>query len=49
MGSFEVQCNGTLLFSKLNLGYFPHVPSAVARIFSFIHDSKNGNDLSKYS
>ena len=48
MGSFEVSCNGTLLFSKLSLGYFPHIPSVVVRIFGFIDDVKNGNDLTKY-
>jgi hypothetical protein len=37
------------LFSKLHLGYFPHVPSATNRILSFIDDSKNGRDLKKYS
>lgn len=49
MGSFEITCNGTLLFSKLSLGYFPYVPSAVSRILSFIDDSKKGNDLKKYT
>lgn len=49
MGSFEITCNGTVLFSKLSLGYFPHVPSATARIMSFIDDYKNGRDVSKYS
>ena len=48
MGSFEITCNDTLLFSKLNLGYFPHVPSVTARIFGFIEDVKNGADLTKY-
>lgn len=38
-----------MLFSKLQLGYFPHVPSATARIFSFIDDLRKGNDLKKYS
>ena len=49
MGSFEIDCNGTLLFSKLNLGYFPHVPSVIVRLFGYIDDVKNGNDLTKYS
>lgn len=48
MGSFEIACNGTLLFSKLNLGYFPHVTGVVSRISEFIDDVKNGNDLTKY-
>ena len=48
MGSFEIICNSTLLFSKLSLGYFPHVPSVTARIFGFIDDVKNGGDLTKY-
>lgn len=48
MGSFEIACNGTLLFSKLNLGYFPHVTGVVSRISTFIDDVKNGNDLTKY-
>ena len=49
MGSFEITCNGTLLFSKLQLGYFPHVPSATSRIISFIDDFRNGGDLKKYT
>jgi hypothetical protein len=49
MGSFEITCNGILLFSKLSLGYFPHVPSATARILSFIDDFKNGGDIKKYT
>lgn len=49
MGSFEITCNGTLLFSKLQLGYFPHVPSATTRILSFVDDFRKGNDLHKYS
>lgn len=49
MGSFEINCNGVQLFSKLSLGYFPHVPSAVSRILSFIDDSKKGVDLKKYT
>lgn len=37
-----------MLFSKLSLGYFPHVTGVTNRIFAFIEDVKNGNDLSKY-
>ena len=48
MGSFEITCNSTLLFSKINLGYFPHVPSVITRIFGYIDDVKNGEDLTKY-
>lgn len=33
----------------MNLGYFPHVPSVLTRIFGFIEDTKKGNDLTKYS
>jgi|JI10StandDraft_1071094.scaffolds.fasta_scaffold48284_6 selT/selW/selH-like putative selenoprotein len=49
MGSFEISCNGHVLFSKLSLGYFPYVPSATTRIMSFIEDYRKGNDLKKYS
>ena len=48
MGSFEVSCEGTLLFSKLNLGYFPHTTALTARINNYVKDFRNGNDLSKY-
>ena len=49
IGSFEVICQGTLLFSKLKLGYFPHTKSLATRVFSFLSDLKNGNDLSQYT
>jgi hypothetical protein len=49
MGSFEVYCNGTLLYSKLSQGYFPQVTGLVTKIASFIDDSKNGRDLKKYA
>ncbi len=49
MGSFEISCNGTVLFSKLSLGYLPHVPSASSRILSFIDDYRNKRDLKKYA
>lgn len=48
MGSFEVTCNGYLLFSKLALGYFPHTTLLTNRLFQFIDDSEHGRDLHKY-
>lgn len=48
MGSFEVSCKGITLFSKLELGYFPHTTLLTSRIVTFIDDDKKGNDLSKY-
>ena len=48
MGSFEVTCNGYLLFSKLALGYFPHTALLTNRITQFIEDSEHGKDLLKY-
>ena len=48
MGSFEISCNGTMLFSKLSLGYFPHISAASARVMSFIEDYRNDGDLTRY-
>lgn len=48
MGSFEVQCQGITLFSKLELGYFPHVTLLTNRIVTFIEDAERGSDLSSY-
>ena len=48
MGSFEITCQGHTLFSKLALGYFPHVDAVCKRLFSFVEDFRKGNDLSKY-
>ena len=48
MGSFEVACRGITLFSKLELGYFPHTALLTNRIKTFIEDAKEGSDLSKY-
>jgi hypothetical protein len=48
MGSFEVSCQGHLLFSKLALGYFPHVTAVTKRVVNFIEDYKKGGDLKKY-
>jgi hypothetical protein len=49
MGSFEIYCNKTLLFSKLRLGYFPHVQSVTNRIMNFIDDYRNDRDTKKYT
>jgi hypothetical protein len=48
MGSFEVVCQGITLFSKLELGYFPHIPLLTSRIVTFIEDAQKGSDLSRY-
>jgi hypothetical protein len=48
MGSFEVTCNGYLLFSKLALGYFPHITLLSNRVQQFIEDTNHGRDLHKY-
>jgi predicted Rdx family selenoprotein len=48
MGSFEVICKGITLFSKLELGYFPHTTFLTSRIVTFIDDANKGNDLNKY-
>lgn len=48
MGSFEVRCKGITLFSKLELGYFPHTTLLTARIVTFIKDAKEGKELDKY-
>lgn len=48
MGSFEVICNGYLLFSKLSLGYFPHTTLLTNRIVQFIDDADHGRDLRIY-
>ncbi len=48
MGSFEVHCKGITLFSKLELGYFPHTVLLTNRIVNFIDDVKHDKDLTKY-
>lgn len=48
MGSFEVVCNGYLLFSKLALGYFPHTTLLTNRIVQFMDDANQGRDLHIY-
>ena len=48
MGSFEITCQGHPIFSKLGLGYFPHVDAVCKRIIGFVEDYRNGKDLSKY-
>lgn len=48
MGSFEISCQGHIIFSKLSLGYFPHVDAVCKRLINFVEDYRNGNDLSKY-
>jgi hypothetical protein len=48
MGSFEVTCNGYLLFSKLALGYFPHTTLLTNRIVQFMDDADHGRDLRIY-
>jgi hypothetical protein len=48
MGSFEVTCNGYLLFSKLALGYFPHTTLLANRIVQFKDDADHGRDLRIY-
>ena len=49
MGSFEVTVDGTLLFSKLALGYFPHIPLLTERVVNYIEDKSKGADMSKYN
>lgn len=49
MGSFEIIANGVLLFSKLSLGYFPHVAGVTARVMQFVEDYRNGRDLTPYT
>lgn len=49
LGSFEVFCDGVVLFSKLALGYFPHTTLLTTRIIQFIEDSEKGDDLQKYT
>jgi len=49
MGSFEVSCKGITIFSKLELGYFPHTVLLTNRIIAFFDDVKKGNDLQKYN
>lgn len=48
MGSFEVKCINTTLFSKLALGYFPHTVLLGNRVQQFIEDTENGRDTSQY-
>ena len=48
MGSFEVKCINTTLFSKLALGYFPHTVLLGNRVQQFIEDTENGKDTSQY-
>ena len=48
IGAFEVTVKGVKLFSKLELGYFPHTTALTDRIEAFIQDMTNGKDLSKY-
>ena len=38
MGSFEISIGNYVLFSKLALGYFPHVTAASARVADFLKD-----------
>lgn len=49
MGSFEITCNNTLLFSKLTLGYFPHITGVTNRVIEYVEDYRKGNDLKKYT
>ena len=49
MGSFEIECNGVLLFSKLSLGYFPHITGVTTRIMAFVDDYRNGRSLLAYT
>lgn len=48
MGSFEVKCINTTLFSKLALGYFPHTVLLGNRVQQFIEDTEMGKDTSQY-
>lgn len=48
IGSFEVFCKDINLFSKLSLGYFPHIKLLAERIENFMQDVEKGNDLTSY-
>ena len=44
MGSFEVSIGSNVLFSKLALGYFPHVTLLTERVVQYFQDVDGGMD-----
>lgn len=41
--------DGVSIFSKLALGYFPHIALVSSRVAEFIKDKDEGKDLHKYT
>lgn len=44
VGAFEVSHQGVIIFSKLCLRYWPHVPSVAKRVAALLKDKASGMD-----